>query len=198
MLGSALPVGALFAILLWAMIQSDGVPGGLGVNSNFGEVNVSPAPAREFSLELLDGEDLDLSDLRGKVVKVDFWASWCPPCRQETPELVEVYQEYEGQPVEFVGVSIWGRREDAAQYVQQFGVTYPNGVDDKGVIAVDYGVRGIPEKFFISGDGVLLRKLVGPVRAADLRKVLEELLDYKSTIPAEKEGTYATLLPPMT
>ena len=176
LLGSVLPVLSLFALFGWAAVKSGGTPGSLGINNDFGEVRIAQEPARAFSLELMDGSTLTLLDLRGKVVMINFWASWCPPCRQEAPDLVEVYREYADQPVEFVGVDIWDRPEDALKYIDQYGVNYPNGVDDKGIIAIDYGVRGIPETFFINSQGVLVKKFVGPINAATLRVVLDELL----------------------
>ena len=176
LLGSAIPLLGLFALLGWASAQSGGNPGGFGVNSEFGQVKVSSAQAAEFSLELLDGGSLALSDLRGKVVMLDFWSSWCLPCRQEAPVLAEVYREYKGQPVEFVGVDIWDQPSDALEHIRRYGVPYPNGIDANGVIAIDYGVTGLPEKFFIGRDGVLLKKFVGPMRAGDLRTILDELL----------------------
>ena len=176
LLGSAIPLLALFALLGWASVQARGNLGGFGVNSEFGQVKVSSAQAAEFSLELLDGGSLALSDLRGKVVMLDFWSSWCPPCRQEAPVLAEVYREYKGQPVEFVGVDIWDQPADALEHIRRYGVPYPNGIDANGVIAIDYGVTGLPEKFFIGRDGVILKKFVGPMRAGDLRTILDELL----------------------
>ncbi len=176
LLGSALPVLALFGLLAWALVKSGGTPGGFGVNSAFGEVSVDAEAAREFSLELLDGTTITLSGLRGKVVMLDFWASWCPPCRQEAPVLAQVYREYQGRGVEFVGVDIWDRWEDALAFVERYDVSYPNGVDRKGAIAIDYGVRGIPEKFLINGDGVVVTKFVGPMDAGTLRATLDEML----------------------
>ena len=166
----------LFTLLGWALVKSGGNPGGFGVNNSFGEINVSGEPAREFSLELLDGRILPLSDLRGRVVMLNFWASWCPPCRREAPVLAEVYQEYAGQPVEFIGVDIWDNREGALEFIDRYGVTYPNGIDDKGAILIDYGVTGIPETLFIGCDGVLSKKFVGPINADKLRAVLDELM----------------------
>ena len=107
---------------------------------------------------------------------LDFWASWCPPCRQEAPDLVEVYLEYQDRPVEFVGVDIWDDRDAAEDYLALFNVPYPNGRDEDGTVAIDYGVRGIPEKFFIGPDGSVLKKFVGPIKGADLRQVLDDLL----------------------
>ena len=158
------------------MVKSGGSPGGFGVNNSFGEVNVATEPAREISLELLDSNTLTLSDLQGKVVMLNFWASWCPPCRIEAPALAEVYQEYAGQPVEFVGIDIWDRRESALESIDKYEVTYPNGIDDKGTIIVDYGVTGIPETLFIGCDGVLAKNFAGPISAYKLREVLDELL----------------------
>jgi cytochrome c biogenesis protein CcmG, thiol:disulfide interchange protein DsbE len=174
--GVALPVVGLLGLLGWAVVSSGGAPGGLGVNRVFGRVDVEDKPASDFNLELLEGGDLALSDLRGKVVLVDFWASWCPPCRQEAQTLAQVYQEYADQPVEFVGVDIWDRREDALEYINNYNVPYPNGIDEKGTILIDYGVTGIPEKFIIDQNGVLRQKLVGPTRPETLQKILDELL----------------------
>ncbi|CAI8006512.1 Thiol:disulfide interchange protein CycY, partial [Geodia barretti] len=116
------------------------------------------------------------SDLRGKVVLVDFWASWCAPCRQEAPVLEQIYREYAGSDVEFVGVNIWDLPDNAATYVEDFEISYPNGVDADGIIAIDYGVKGIPEKFFIDRDGVVRQKFVGPIRPDKLRETLDQLL----------------------
>jgi cytochrome c biogenesis protein CcmG/thiol:disulfide interchange protein DsbE len=174
--GAALPVFALLGLLGWAVVSSGSAPGGLGVNRVFGRVNVETRPASDFNLELLQGGNLTLSDLRGKVVLVDFWASWCPPCRQEAQTLAQVYREYANQPVEFVGVDIWDQREDALDYISDYDVPYPNGIDEKGNILIDYGVTGIPEKFLIDQHGVLRQKLVGPTHADTLREALDELL----------------------
>ncbi len=181
LLGSGIPLLALFALLGWASAKSGGQPGGLGVNTEFGQVAVDAKPAAEFSLELLGGGTVELSTLRGKVVMVDFWSSWCPPCRQEAPVLAQVYREYGGRPVEFIGVDIWDRPEDALAYIQQFGVPYPNGVDTDGEILIDYGVTGIPEKIFIDRDGLIVLKFVGPMNAVDLRAALDELLSEEPT-----------------
>ncbi len=178
---SAIPLAGFLALLGWASLRSGGNPGGLGVNNDFGQVDISSKTAAEFTLTLsggtLDsGTELSLSDLRGKVVRVDFWASWCTPCRQEAPVLSQVYLEYAGQPVEFIGVNIWDRNQDALDFLEAFQTTYPNGVDQAGSIAVDYGVRGIPEKYFIDQKGVVRQKFVGPMQADDLRAAIDGLL----------------------
>ena len=202
LLGVGLPILAFLSILVWASLQTRGTPGGMGINTDFGVVEIEPKPAQDFSLELMarmdsegdgegngdsSGEDgisggsVSLSEMRGKVVLVDFWASWCPPCRQEAAALEEVYREYAGPEVEFIGVNIWDLEDNANTYVKDFGLTYPSGVDTDGVIAIDYGVRGIPEKFFIGRDGGIRQKFVGPMSADTLRQTLDRLLAEKGT-----------------
>lgn len=176
-LGGGVPLSALIALLVWASIGTGGNPGGLAVNSNLFEAKIDVGAARDFELQLIGGGALKLSDLRGKVVMVDFWASWCPPCRAEAPALARVYREFQGQPVEFVGVDIWDNPGDAEVYLRQEGITYPNGFDASGVIAIDYGVRGIPEKYFIDRDGILVKKLSGPLTETVLRNAINELLE---------------------
>lgn len=187
LLGSLLPVVAFLALLGWASLKSGG-PGSFGVNQEFGQVDVSAQPAAEFTLVLPDDQLLTLSALRGRVVMVDFWASWCTPCRQEAPVLAAVYQEYANQPVEFVGVNIWDQTEDALNYLEAFQVPYPNGEDQTGAIAIDYGVRGIPEKFFIDQNGIVRQKFVGPMHAGALRAAIDGLLATDTANYAEPAG----------
>ncbi len=187
---SAIPLIGFLALLGWASLKSGGNPGGLGVNNDFGQVDISSQPAAEFTLTLSNGIELSLSDLRGKVVMVDFWASWCTPCRQEAPVLSQVYLEYAGQPVEFIGVNIWDRNQDALDFLEAFQTTYPTGVDEAGSIAIDYGLRGIPEKFFIDQEGVVRQKFVGPMQADDLRAAIDGLLS--TDPPPAKDATIET------
>ncbi|MBI4202992.1 MAG: TlpA family protein disulfide reductase [Chloroflexi bacterium] len=175
-LAALLPAVALLALLGWALAKSGGQPGGFGINNVFGEVEARPGPAPALTLTTLDGQEVTLEDLRGKVVMVDFWSSWCPPCVAEAPVLEATYRLYRDKGVEFVGVAIWDERGAVENHVRLFGVSYLNGLDDLGKIAVDYGVRGIPEKFFIDREGNLVRKFVGPASERQLGGILDALL----------------------
>jgi len=139
------------------------------------DTGIEPYPAKDFSLQLLDGRILSLSDLRGQVVMVDFSASWCPPCRQEAPTLARVNEAYRGQGVEFVGIFVWDNSRDVREHVQRYGIEYAVGMDEQGAIAQDYGVTGIPTKYFIDQEGMVVRKLVGPVGESQLREILHDM-----------------------
>lgn len=175
-LGTAAALIPLFALLAWAATQQRGQPAGAGINQQFGEINVEQSPAEDFTLDLMNGGTVRLSELRGNVVMVDFWASWCGPCRQESSALNRAYTAYGDRPVEFVGVNVWDTENSAELFLVEFGVEYPAGVDGDGNIALNYGVRGIPEKFFIDGDGIIRRKYVGPMPEDVLRATLDDLL----------------------
>ena len=174
--GAGIPVLALLALLAWASARSGGNPGGLAVNAEFGPARVDQEVAADFDLELFSGGYIRLSDLRGQVVMLDFWASWCPPCREEAPVLNQVYNEYRDRGVEFVGVDIWDELEGAQRFLAEEGQVYPSGPDTAGAIVIDYGVRGIPEKFFIDRNGMVAKKFVGPMDGEFLRNTLNELL----------------------
>jgi cytochrome c biogenesis protein CcmG/thiol:disulfide interchange protein DsbE len=134
------------------------------------------APAPDFTLSLFDGGELSLADRRGSAVVVNFWASWCPPCRNEAPALERVWREYEDRGVVFVGVSYKDVNSKATSYIEEFDITYPNGPDPYNRIAVSYGITGVPETFLIAKDGQLVKHYVGPITEARLRAALEEIL----------------------
>ena len=136
----------------------------------------SPRQAADFTVELFDGGTWRLGEQRGKLVVVNFWASWCPPCREEAPALEQVWQEYRARGVVVVGANVWEERQPAVEFVKEFDLTYPNGVDPSGSLAVEYGVTGLPETFFIDEEGRLVRRWIGPIDEAQLRQVLDDLL----------------------
>jgi cytochrome c biogenesis protein CcmG/thiol:disulfide interchange protein DsbE len=131
-------------------------------------------PAPQFSLTLFDGKTLRLEDLRGKPVFVTFWASWCPPCRAEAADLEAAWRKAQNKDVVFLGVNIQDQEDQARAFIKEFDVTFPNGRDESGKLALEYGVWGIPEAFFISPDGKITYKHVGSVGTAILLAKLDE------------------------
>lgn len=165
-LAAGLLVAAFLTLLLIGLARRDGP---------FGSVAVAPRPAPDFTVPLLTGGELRLADLRGKPVLLNFWASWCVPCAQEMPALEQAYRAY-GDRVAFLGVSVQDTEPDALAFLRRTGVTYPNGRDLDGSVSIEYGMTGVPETFFITQDGRIHRKWVGPLDPAKLRELLDDLL----------------------
>jgi cytochrome c biogenesis protein CcmG/thiol:disulfide interchange protein DsbE len=138
-----------------------------------------------FTLTLFEGKTLRLEELRGKVVFLNFWASWCPPCRAEARTLEAAWRSERDQDVVFLGIDIQDTEGAARAFLQEFGVTYPNGRDATGKIAIDYGVWGIPETFFIDRAGRITYKHVGALGAATIAAKLEET---RRGVVSAKEG----------
>jgi cytochrome c biogenesis protein CcmG/thiol:disulfide interchange protein DsbE len=131
-------------------------------------------PAPDFSLSLFDGRVVRLSDFQGKVVFLNFWASWCPPCRDEAPLLEQAWRGHKDQDIVFLGVDIQDTEEAARRFLREFAISYMNGRDPTGRIAIDYGVYGIPETFFINRQGRITYKHIGALDGQTLVAKLAE------------------------
>jgi cytochrome c biogenesis protein CcmG/thiol:disulfide interchange protein DsbE len=146
-------------------------------------------PAAPFTLTLFDGTTLTLESLRGKAVFLNFWASWCPPCRAEARDLESAWRKVKDENIVYIGVALQDTDENARAFLKEFDVTYPNGRDDSGKIAVDYGVWGIPESFFIDPEGRITYKHTGGINAATVEIKLADAL--KSIVTAQEgKGDY--------
>jgi cytochrome c biogenesis protein CcmG/thiol:disulfide interchange protein DsbE len=123
------------------------------------------------------GDTIRLRDLRGKVLVVNFWASWCGPCRSEHAALSETARQYAGRPVQFIGVLYNDRPESALQWIAEMGgQSYPAVLDPRTLTAIDYGVYGVPETYFIDATGRILYKQLGPASEAVLHRWIDSLL----------------------
>ena len=139
--------------------------------------------APDFELQTFDGESLLLSDLEGKVVVLNFWASWCPPCRWEMPSFERIYQEYKDDGVVFVGVAMSDTLEDAQGFADEAGVTYPIGLDTDNRIAIAYRVMSLPTTFFINKEGQVQRRLTSAANEGVLKVFLRGQMD--APVPSE-------------
>jgi thiol-disulfide isomerase/thioredoxin len=136
--------------------------------------------APTFAGSLLGGGDFSSSSLAGHVAVLNFWGSWCPPCRVETPEFEQVYTEVQGQGVQFLGLNV--KETDpqfASAFVRDKGITFPSVYDPKGEVALafrDYPANAIPSTIILDREGRVAAVYTGPVQQGDLRTVLGELL----------------------
>jgi cytochrome c biogenesis protein CcmG/thiol:disulfide interchange protein DsbE len=162
----AVVVGLLF--LLWFGLQQKEIAG-----SKIVSVPFTTAP--DFSLGLFDGSTFKLSETlaNGKPVVVNFWASWCGPCADEAPVLQDAARRY-GDRIAFIGVNVQDNDSDAQAFLRKYNVSYPNGSKNAGPISIQYGMRGVPETYFVAPDGRLIRKW-NTLTAADLEQFLAEL-----------------------
>jgi cytochrome c biogenesis protein CcmG/thiol:disulfide interchange protein DsbE len=133
-----------------------------------------PAPA--FDLERLDGGRLSLAELRGSPIILNFWASWCIPCREEAPLLTAAAADYEARGLRVIGVVYQDSAENARGFMGRYGQTYPGLLDPDGRTAIDYGVFGIPETFFIDAAGFVRSRQIGAVTAQDLGRQIQTIL----------------------
>lgn len=174
--GCWLAFGLLLAFL--------GVVGVVMYRVQAGQVSEGPTP--DFTLTLYEGGTFRLSDQVGQVVMVDFWASWCIPCRQEARTLETLWREYRSRGVMFVGVDYLDTETEARAFLEEFDITYPNGPDLGTRISQAYRMRGVPEKFLIDRQGQIRAVLIGPVAEAELRQQLDALIA-ESSLPLESQ-----------
>jgi peroxiredoxin len=158
--------------------------GGLGVVALADARNTtgrSPAAeigraAPDFRLTQLGGGEVQLSDLRGRVVILNFWATWCAPCRQEMPEFVRIYSAKQGQGLEIVAVDLQEAESQVQGFVDEFGMRFPILFDRSGEVARTYRVNQLPVTLIIDRDGVVRAAKYGPVTPEFLQAELDKVL----------------------
>ncbi len=135
--------------------------------------------APDFTLDLLTGGEMTLSEQKGKVVIINLWASWCPPCKAEMPALQEVYLANRDRGLEVLAVNTTyqDQESDAAAFVQDFNLTFPILLERTGAVARQYQLRAMPSTFFVDREGVIRKVIIGgPMSEVTLQTVVEELL----------------------
>ncbi len=152
-------LGVLAGLFAWAVW-------GLAVGSPHAQAG-KPAPA--FSLFNLQGRSVPLSSFRGHLVLLNFWATWCQPCQQEIPHLIQL-QKQAGSALTVVGIDRMEPANEVATYVRKAGINYPVLLDSTGHVSAMYGVSGQPESFWISPTGILLLHVPGPMTPADMQR----------------------------
>src|SRR3990172_9396057 len=163
---AVLLVVGLIALLGWGVVQAATGPRDSGM-------------APDFTLTGFDGRTVALSQLRGQVVIVNFWASWCPPCSEEAAYLERTWRKYEGKGVVFIGVDWVDTQKEALAYIKEFDITYLNGPDIGTRIAQAYRIQGVPETFYVDKTGRLRGVKIGPLSAPELDNRIDELLNEK-------------------
>lgn len=136
--------------------------------------------APDFTLELLSGGEVTLSDLRGQAVMVNLWASWCPPCREEMPAIERVYQDLKDDGLIVLAVNTTNQDTEAAAkaFVQEFGLSFPVPLDRTGAVSNRYQLRGLPSTYFIDWQGVIRSVVVGgPMSESLIRLKVQDLLE---------------------
>ncbi len=133
--------------------------------------------APEFSLPALDGRQVSLSDLHGQVVLVNFWATWCTPCRTEMPEIQAAYQNHREQNFTVLAINQAEDDQAASQFAQQLHLTFPILLDHDGAIARQYQLQALPTSFFIDRDGVIRAASLGQMNRAYIEAELAKLLE---------------------
>ena len=166
---ASLAVGVIallvLALLAYALLAQPSPPPGIG----------DPVP--DFQLVALDGSSMNLSDYRGQVVVLNFFASWCAPCRQEAADLEQAWRKYQDADVQFLGIGYKDAPSKAQTFLETFDVTYPVAVETGNSTARAYGVTGVPETFIIDQEGNLVQHFLGAITAAQLSQEIDPLLN---------------------
>lgn len=170
-------LASLAVAVLWTVYSR--VPSAVGA-----PLSSSPSPregffAPDFTLDTLDGGKVTLSELRGNIVMVNFWTTWCPPCRAETPALEASYRAYKDSGVIILGLNLTDQDSlrEVEAFAEEFGLTYPIVLDRDGTVGLMYQLNGLPTTFFINREGIIRTVVVGgPMSETFIRSKIEALL----------------------
>jgi thiol-disulfide isomerase/thioredoxin len=150
---------------------------GPGATPRIAKSTVAP----DFSLESIDGKSMKLSDLRGKAVLLNFWATWCSPCKIEMPWFVELQNQYGADGLQIVGVAMDdASKEDIAKFAKDMGVNYPILIGKEAVGDAYGGVPALPESFFIGRDGKVVDKIIGLKGKSEIEDSIKKALSTQS------------------
>ncbi len=155
----------LLAVLAWRLLAAPAAP-----PATIGSL----APG--FSLTDLNGHPVTLASLRGHPVIVNFWASWCGPCIEETPLLEQAVRAHAADGLVIVGIVYQDRADAAASFMSRMGATWPTAMDPGGKVAASYGIYAPPDSFFIDRNGVVAGRQIGQLSQADLARQLDTIL----------------------
>ncbi|MBM3181739.1 MAG: TlpA family protein disulfide reductase [Chloroflexi bacterium] len=168
---------SLAAGVLWTVVSR--VPSAVDA-----PLSTSPSPregflAPDFTLDTLDGTKVTLSELRGKIVLINLWATWCPPCRAEMPALENAYKQYKDSGVVVLGLNVTNQdsEKDIPPFVDEFGLTFPILLDRDGSVSALYQLKGLPTTYFVNREGIIRTVVVGgPMNETFIRSKIEALL----------------------
>ena len=135
-------------------------------------------PAPNFMLAQLTTDSappIRLADFKGKPMIINFWASWCDPCKREAPLLQSTWQRAQKQGVVMLGIDYQDTNSDGLAFLQKYGITYKNVVDVQGKVSIDYGVADLPETFFINSRGIVVRRVLGELTEQTLQKNIQQI-----------------------
>lgn len=141
-----------------------------------GDTRVEAGKAPDFTLTSFEGDTYRLSDLNGQVVVLNFWATWCVSCQDEADDIERVWRRYRDRGVQFLGIDYLDQEPLNRQWLERYGITYPNGPDIQGRIYNAYGVQGLPETFVIDRSGNVAQVFVGAVKEPQLTAAIEKVL----------------------
>lgn len=172
---------AALIILIALVLRGGTAQGSPGIISIGHAAPITPRPAPDFVVTTFEGHRIQLSDLRGQIVILNFWAAWCPPCRIEAPVLERASNRLSAQGVTILGIDIWDDKDAATTFLNELGISYLNAEDTSRLIPVEYGLTGLPETFVIDRRGVLVKRWVGPLTDVQIDDLLAPLLSKNPT-----------------
>jgi thiol-disulfide isomerase/thioredoxin len=184
-IAATLLVGVLIIAVVWT-IDRPGVATSQAISLSASARGPAPdldQPAPDFDLRTLDGTVVSLSDFRGRPVWINFWASWCPPCRAENPDIEAMYQKYKDQGLVILAPAIGETMDAVSGYVNRTGLTFIVGLDETTQIAANYRIVGIPTHFFIDRDGILRVWRIGSMSTGTMEKNIATILSGDGSAP---------------
>lgn len=177
-IGSFVIAGAIVVLAAFQLrSNSRAASGSFSVVDRRAQAEADGSQAPDFELPFLDGDGkMMLSSLRGSIVVLNFWASWCVPCREEAPDLQATWIDYGDRGVRFIGVDERDDRAAALAFVDEFGITYPSVFDPAGSLADDFAFLGLPSTFVIDAQGMIRYRFTGFIDGPLLRSALDAVI----------------------